>query len=72
MDQNKQAVRATLDAAVAEVAAAEASLEALLRELRVAPRSEKVGVTAGVEAAFDRLRTARAELVKLVELVGRS
>ena len=69
MKQDKKMVRETLDAALSEVAAAEVSLEALLGQLRIGPRAEKVGVTASIEAAFNRLRTARTELAKLVGLV---
>jgi hypothetical protein len=69
MKQDKKVMRETLASALAEVAAAEVSLETLLRQLRVGPRAEKVGVTAAVEAAFSRLRVARTELAKLIGLV---
>jgi hypothetical protein len=63
-------LREKLDAALAEVTAAEKTLEGLLRDLQVAPRAEKVTITQIVETAFRRLRTAREQLAKLHELVG--
>ena len=63
-------VRSKLDAALAEVDAAETSLAVLLLELRRAPRAEKVTVTEVVEGAFARLRAARHELARLHELVA--
>lgn len=65
-----EALRTKLAAALEEVTAAERELEGLLKALRVAPRAEKVTVTSTVETAFGRLRTARDELKKTVELLG--
>jgi hypothetical protein len=58
-------LREKLSAALTEVSAAEGSLEELLRNLRAAPRAEKVTVTTAIEAAFARLRSARETLKKL-------
>ena len=69
MSVTNKEVREKLDAALAEVDAAETALAMLLLELRRAPRAEKVTVTQVVENAFARLRTARQELAKLHELV---
>jgi len=64
-----QAVRDTVAEALSEVEAAEEALDGLLRDLRAAPRAEKVTVTTVLEAAFGRLRHARARLAKLHDLV---
>ncbi len=71
-ESREQALRDTLAEALSEVEAAEHALDGLLRELRVAPRAEKVTVTTVVEAAFARLRRARTRLAKLHELVASS
>lgn len=62
-------VRKEVDAALAEVDAAERSLGTLLKDLRGGPRAEKVTITAALETAFIRLRTARATLSKVHVLV---
>ena len=53
------------DLALAEVSAAEESLERALRELNSAPRADKVVVTDAVRSAFTRLRTAHEALASL-------
>lgn len=54
-----------IDAALAEVTAAEQALELVLRELRAGVRAEKVTVSEAVENAFTRLRNSRMTLSKL-------
>lgn len=63
-------LRERIDAALTEVAAAESSLDALLRELRRTPSRDKVIVGPAVETAFARLRTARTLLADLHALVA--
>jgi hypothetical protein len=58
------------DLALAEVSAAEESLERALRELSSAPRADKVVVTNVVRRAFSRLRTAREVLASLAAAVA--
>ena len=67
MKVDTELLRAEIVAALAEVEAAEAALEDVLRDLRGGPRAEKVRVTEAVETAFDRLRKGRAALAKLRE-----
>lgn len=52
-----------------EMMAAEGELEKALGEIRVAPRAEKTTISAIVEAAFDNLKSARAKLVELEQLL---
>jgi hypothetical protein len=66
----KQELKERLEAALAEVTAAEKSLESLLGELRGGKRAEKVTITLAVESAFGRLRTAHAELARLRDVVS--
>lgn len=61
-DRANDRIRSTLDDARTDVEQAEARLEAVLAELRVAPRAEKVGVSRAIEEALERLRNARAKL----------
>ena len=61
----------SLAGARADVAAAEARLEAVLAELRVSPRAEKVAVSRAIEDALERLRGARNKL-SAAELVTSS
>jgi hypothetical protein len=56
-----------IDAALAEVTAAESALELVLRELNAGVRAEKVKVSEVVESAFTRLRNGRIALSKLRE-----
>lgn len=53
---------ATLEEAKHEVEAAELELEKMLSEMRIAPRAEKTTVSAAIESALQRLRTARAKV----------
>jgi hypothetical protein len=64
-------LREKIEAALAEVCAAEESLERALRELDTAQRADKVVVTDVVRSAFTRLRTAREALASLHELVDK-
>jgi hypothetical protein len=66
---NSKALRDELEAAVAEVSAAEQALDTVLSELRAGVRAEKVTITAAIENAFTRLRNSRSALAKLQELV---
>ncbi len=68
-DVTSTELRKELEAALAEVTAAEDALDRVLRELRAGVRAEKVTITAEIEGAFIRLRTSRAVLAKLRELV---
>jgi hypothetical protein len=72
LSPNIKEIREKIDAALAEVDAAETALATLLLDLRRAPRAEKVTVTSVVESAFQRLRTARLELAKLHEMLSDS
>jgi hypothetical protein len=56
-----------IDAALAEVTAAEAALAELLQDLRAGVRAEKVKVSEAVETAFERLRRSRVALSELRE-----
>ena len=60
-----KALREELDAATAEVAAAEEALADILGQLRAGVRAEKVTVTTAVESAFTRLRAGRGALARL-------
>lgn len=62
-------IKEQIDAALAEVTAAETALEGLLRELNAGIRAEKVKVSEAVESAFTRLRNGRITLSKLREQV---
>ena len=63
----KRAVLAKIDAAKTELTAAEADLDKVLREIRMAPRAEKTAISEVVQKAFTELRAARAKLVELEE-----
>ncbi len=52
-----------------EMIAAESELEKALGEIRVAPRAEKTTISAIVEAAFENVKSARAKLVQLEQLL---
>ena len=66
---NKKALLDKLQAAKTEMNAAEADLEKLLREIRVAPRAEKTTMSDVGQQAFAELRSAMARLLELEELV---
>lgn len=55
---------ATLEAGKRAVEDAEAELERVLSELRVAPRAEKTAVSAAIESALAQVRTARARVAE--------
>ena len=50
---------------------AEEKLEALLSEIRVAPRAEKTAVSSAIESALERLRLARAKVVDAESTISR-
>ncbi len=62
-------VREKLDAALVEVTEAERALGTVLGAVDVRPRAEKIAMTEAVEVAFSRVRSARAELAKVRDLV---
>jgi hypothetical protein len=49
-----------------EIEAAEKALDAAMRLVELAPRSEKVTITASLAHALDRLRGAKADLATLL------
>ena len=49
---------------------AEADIEKLLRELRAKARAEKTTIGEVLEAAFNKLRSARGTVEALEELIG--
>ena len=68
-EKHERDLREKIDAAIAEVTAAEEALGSLLGELRAGVRAEKVTVTVAVQEAFERLRKARAFLAGLRDVV---
>jgi len=52
------------------VAEAEGDLAKLLRDIRGGARAEKITISEALQAAFDKLRTARQHLVTLEKLAG--
>ena len=67
---NKRKLLEKITAAKTELMEAEADLDRCMREIRIAPRAEKTTITAMVEAAFSKLRSARADLVELEALAN--
>ncbi len=63
--------RARVEQARTDVAEAETRLEAVLADLRVSPRAEKV-VSAAIEEALERLRNARKKLTFAEEIASPS
>jgi len=61
----RESAPSPLEDAHNDVALAEARLEAVLAELRVSPRAEKVAVSRAIEEALARLRDARSKLSTL-------
>jgi hypothetical protein len=59
-----------LEAAKLDVEQAATSLEALLADLRVAPRAEKTAVSSAIEDALSRLRHAQTKLVEAQRAVS--
>jgi hypothetical protein len=70
MSRMNKTVRAKIHLATREMADAETELERVLKEMRIGSRAEKTTVTAVVEAALDRVRTARAAVASLDPLLG--
>lgn len=54
-----------LESAKSAIAKAEADLERAMSQVRVAPRWEKVGISAVLEVALAELREAKAELARI-------
>jgi hypothetical protein len=65
-----ESARARLEEARNDVTKAEVRLEAVLAELRVSPRAEKVAVSRAIEDALQRLRNARTTLSAAEEIVS--
>jgi hypothetical protein len=63
-EQLLQEIRSAKDA----VADAEGELTRILGELKRAQRAEKTTISEALEKAFDKLRAARGQLVRLEEL----
>ena len=59
-----------LERAKSAISKAEEDLEKAIGELRVAPRAEKISISAVLEAAFSELRTAKAELERIKALIA--
>lgn len=66
---DKRILRERIEATELRVADAKNAVEALLGELRVLPRAEKMTITATVKDAFDKLRAAQEELAALEQLI---
>ena len=60
-EQLLQEIKSAKDA----VADAEGDLTRLLREVQAAGRAEKTTISEGLQKAFDKLRAARGQLVRL-------
>ncbi len=58
-------IREQVTTAKTAIEAAEEQLDATLKEVRVIPRAEKQTVSIAVEAAFAKLRVAKAQLLAL-------
>ena len=59
-----------LDAAKRDVTEAEADIEKLIAELRATVRADKTTISAGLAAAFNKLRAARFHLEALETLLA--
>jgi hypothetical protein len=59
-----------LRAAKGEISDAETELGTALREIRIAPRAEKTAITAVIEDALKKVRSARATVAELEELLS--
>jgi hypothetical protein len=73
-DESPNVPRALLvskvQAAKHEMTEAEADIERLLRELRATARAEKSTISEVLEAAFNKLRSARGNVEALEELIA--
>jgi hypothetical protein len=63
------AIRTSIEAARTDLAEAEIELEKAMRAIRVAPRAEKTTISELLEAAFLKLKAARATLGELEKMV---
>jgi hypothetical protein len=61
---------AKLEEGKAAVEDAASKLEALLADLRVAPRAEKTNVSNAIETALERLRTARVKVAEAEKVIA--
>lgn len=61
---------AKLESAQSAIVQAQADLEVAMGEVRAAPRSEKVRISDSLEAAFDELRRAKAELARIESTIA--
>ena len=64
------AIRTSIEVARTELAEAEVELEKAMRAIRVAPRAEKTTISELLEAAFLKLRAARAALEQLETMLS--
>ncbi len=67
---DKQALLAEVSSAKDAVANAEQDLAKLLRELQSSARAEKTTISKALEAAFEKLRSARQHLVALEKITS--
>lgn len=67
--KQKQKILAKVQTALTEVSDAAANLDKLLDELKTAPRAEKTTISKVVEAAFSRLKHARAALADVQSIL---
>lgn len=68
----KRGLSEKIEAAKRHVAAAEAELDQLMKEVRVEPRSRKMTVSDVMQSAFDKLRAARSDVATLELLLSTS
>jgi hypothetical protein len=59
-----------LETAQLAISKAEDNLEKAIGNLHAAPRTEKVGISTSLEAAFSELRSAKAELTRIEALIA--
>lgn len=69
---NERLLRKKLESAKLRVTDARTTIEALLAEIRVLPRAQKMTISSTVEDAFEKLRDAQTELQDLEQLVVKS
>ncbi len=62
-------IRDQVVAAKTAIEAAESQLDKTLKDVSVTPRAEKKTISSAVEAAFVKLRAAKAELVALEKAI---
>ena len=65
-----RAIRTSIEAARSDLADAETELEKAMRAIRVAPRAEKTTISELLEAAFTKLKAARAKLGELETILS--